>query len=143
MQTEGMVHALHTIHDLLKPGGVLIDIHPGADRPEIHVCTPSGAQFAGYLEESDDFAEYRQAQAALDQAVGAGVFSAQHRGRFAFVMHALSPQALRDYLSENWHDAVLRPDVVGKIEALFAGPPAGEEVTVTEKVDIARLRRRV
>ena len=137
-----MVHALHTIRELMKPRGILIDIHPGASKPEIQVRTRDGAAFAGSLEESDDFVEYGQAQAALDQVVSEGVYALEHQGQFAFALHAGSLDSLQSFLAENWKDAILTPGVIRKITALLAGPPAGREIVVTEQVRIARLRRR-
>jgi hypothetical protein len=142
MDPAGMVHALHTIAQLLKPRGVLIDIHPSADQPEIHVHTPAGAQFAGTLEESDDFIEYVQAQTALEQAISNGIFILEHQGQFAFALHAESLVSLQNFLAESWKDAVLSPGVIRKIEALFAGPPPGLEAVVTEQIVISRLRRK-
>jgi hypothetical protein len=142
MDPVGMVHALYTIKKLLKSGGTLIDIHPSSDRPEIHVRTPAGAQFAGTLEESDDFIEYGQAQAALDQAISDGIFNLEHQGQFAFALHAESLVPLQNFLAESWKDAILSPGVIRKIEALFAGPPPGQEVVVTEQIVISRLRRK-
>ena len=135
-----MVHALHTIAPLLKPGGFLIDIHPGTSHPEIFVRTKTGAQFAGAMDEKGDFVEYGQAQAALEQAVRDGTFALEHQGQFAFSIHADTLESLQDYLAENWKDAILTPEVIRKTAALFEGPPAGEEIIVTEQIDIARLR---
>ena len=137
-----MVHALHTIARLLKPSGALIDIHPSSDPPGITVRTPAGSRFAGSLEEEDDFVEYGQAQAALEQAVADGTFVLEHRGQFTFVTHAEGLKALQDYLAENWKDAILTPEVVRKAAALFEPPERGEEILLSEQIDIARLRRK-
>jgi hypothetical protein len=141
MEPAGMVHALDTISGLLKPGGALVDIHPGTDRPEVVVRTPAGPRFIGYLDESGGFTEYGQAQAALDAAVGDGTFILEHRGGFAFAIHADSLEALQGYLAEHWKDAILAP-AVGRAAAAFVQPGGGGEIVVTEQILIARLRRR-
>ena len=50
-----MVHALETIHGLLKPDGRLIDIHPSGDPPPIIVRIGERSEIAGWLQETDDF----------------------------------------------------------------------------------------
>ncbi len=141
MQAEGMVHALHTLHGLLKTDGLLIDIHPGGSRPEFFVLARSERLFVGRLEETDNFVEYAQAQAALDEAVRDGLFRLEQAGEFDFVNHAETPQALLDYLAENWKDAVVPPEVAQNAAAAFA-QPGGREVLLVEQIAIVRLRRR-
>jgi hypothetical protein len=139
MQSEGMVHALSTIRKLLKPAGALIDIHPGSPKPELFVRLASGRRFAGYLEETDDFVEYAQAQAALDESIRSGTFRADHGGEFAFITYANTPRELLDYLAENWKDAVLTPAVLQEMAAAFARPGA-QGVELVEQIAIARLK---
>jgi len=139
MQAEGMVHALSTIRKLLKPGGALIDIHPGSRPPELFVRSESGRRFVGYLEETDNFVEYAQAQAALDEVVEAGTFRAVHAGEFAFVTYAETLPALQDYLAENWKDAVLNAQVL--LEAAETFEQLGAQgIELVEQVAIARLK---
>ena len=137
-----MVHALHTIARLLKPGGVLIDIHPGTARPEIVVQTPAGPRFAGYLDEAGGFAEYGLAQAALDETVRDKTYTLEHQGGFAFATHAGSLAALQDYFAENWKSAILTPPVLRAVSTAFGGAGSGKEIVVTEQILIARLRLR-
>jgi hypothetical protein len=139
MAPAGMVHALQTIARMLKPDGALIDIHPGSDRPEIVVHTGAGAHFVGTLDEAGGLAEYRQAQAALDQAVGDGTFVLEHQGVFAFAIHAGSLADLQGYFAEHWKDAILDPAVVQAAEAVL-GRRGDGEIVVTEQILIARLR---
>ena len=73
MELEGMVHALEIVHDLLKPGGVLVDIHPNGDPPPIEVNVGGDVMLAGYLDETDDFEEYFKADEALAEVTGTGL----------------------------------------------------------------------
>jgi hypothetical protein len=139
MQSEGLVHALSTIRKLLKAGGVLIDIHPGRDKPELFVRLQSERRFVGYLEETDDFVEYIQAQAALEQTVRDGVFQPDNAGAFAFITYAETLPALEDFLAENWKDAVLTPAVLRSAATAFEQPGA-EGIEIVEQIAITRLK---
>ena len=55
-----MVHALEKIHRLLKPGGWLIDIHPTSEPASIEVRVGERTLPAGWLRETDDYAEYEE-----------------------------------------------------------------------------------
>jgi len=136
-----MVHALHRIRKLLKPGGVLIDIHPGSRRPELFVRLRSGRRFTGYLEETDNFVEYAQAQSALKEAVQDGTFRLDHSGEFTFVTHADTMPDLQDYLAENWKDAILTPEVLANATAACTQPGV-QGIELVEQIAIARLKPR-
>jgi hypothetical protein len=140
MERAGMVHALQTIQGLLKPGGHLIDIHPGTSRPEIFARTKAQAQFIGYLEESDDRIEYVQAEAALKQSIEDGTFLLEYQDQFTFSAYTDTIQSLENYLAEKWKDAILIPAVVSKALALQETPVGVEEIVLKEQVHIARLR---
>lgn len=135
-----MVHALQTIQGLLKPGGTLIDIHPGTSRPEILARTKAGTQFIGYLEETDDLIEYVQAGDALEQSIQEGTFRLEYRDQFIFSTHSETIQTLKDHMAEKWKDAILTPAVIEKALALQKGPGGVEEILLVEQVWIARLR---
>ncbi len=134
-----MVHALHILYDLLKPGGTLIDIHPSGSRPELFALSDSRRRFLGYLEEAGGFVEYAQAQSALDEVVQEGIFRLDHTGQFDFATHAVTLAALEEYLAENWKNAILTPDVLEKTKAACS-QPGMQELLVAEQIAIARLR---
>jgi len=140
MAAEGMVHALSLIHELLKPGGFLIDLHPGKEKPEFSVLFPDGSRFVGHLEETDDFVEYAQAQSALERVVSDGLYRLEHAGEFPFVSHAARFAEMEAFLAENWKDAVLTSALRAEAAAAFRLPGA-QEIQLVERVAIARLRR--
>jgi len=55
MAAEGMVHALEITHSLLKPGGLLIDIHPTSQPPRVEIHRDGEILLAGYVDDRDDF----------------------------------------------------------------------------------------
>jgi len=114
-----MVHALEQIHNLLKPGGCLIDIHPNGELVEFHYQVDEGEQFLGYMQESDDYIEYLQADEAVQTAVDGGLFHLEAARGFEFRTYADSFNELKAFLEENWSDAVITQDVIvraGKLE---------------------------
>ena len=148
-----MVHALEIIHGLLKPGGTLIDIHPSGEPPSIELVQDRGRTLVGqrtlvgHLQESDNFIEYSQAQAALEQALRLGWFDMERSGVFQFVVWSPSIGELRAYLDENWSDAVLDPGIDQRLEGLINSAqdiPSGwtTSVEMTETVKIARFKRK-
>ena len=113
-----MVHALEQIHTLLKPGGQLIDIHPNGELVEFILPLDEGEQFIGYMQETDDYIEYRQADEAIQTAVSRGLFRVEKTGEFEFRTYADSFEELKAFLDENWSDAVIGEEVIAKAEEL-------------------------
>lgn len=135
-----MVHALEKIHALLKPDGVMIDIRPDGQPPAIEVWIDGRVTRAGFYQETDNFVEYFQAQGAMDEAVGRGLFSVERSGTFTYITHANTITELRDHLLEAWSDAIVDGETVERAAALFDQPGREKEVALREGVLIARLR---
>ena len=135
-----MVHALEIIHGLLKPEGRLIDIHPSGEPPPIIVRIGERSEIAGWLQETDDFIEYRQAEAALAQAVSDSLFTVEGQSSFIFNTYAETFAELSAYLEANWSDAVIPPDTMAHAEALQKTARGKTEVLLREHVRISRLR---
>ena len=138
-----MVHALESCRRLLRPGGYLVDIHPGGEPPPIEMALGEQHILLGHLQESDDFIEYAQADAALAQAVQMGLFTWQRREEFTFTTICSSVAELRAYLEENWGNAILNPEIdarEGEILARATPTDTAPTVILSERVRIARLQ---
>ena len=107
-----MVHALEQIHRLLKPGGYLVDIHPNGELVEFILPLNGREHLIGYLQETDDYIEYRQADEALETAISKGLFRVEKAGEFGFRTYADSFDEIKTFLDENWSDAVITDDVI-------------------------------
>ena len=140
MQAESMVHALEQVHDLLKDGGFLIDIHPDGEKVEFLCDLDGQEQLIGYLEENDDYIEYRQADDAIQTAVSKKLFKILKAGAFEFRTYADSFDEMKTFLEENWSDAVVTEDVI-----LRAGELESEHRTyktiLREQAKIGLLKR--
>jgi hypothetical protein len=97
MDVEGMVHALEEIRRLLKPTGVLIDIHPIRKAARVKVYQGSALLFA----EPNPYYDYkdktRHADDALEEVVHRGLFHIEGRNEFDLITYASSVSACRDY----------------------------------------------
>ena len=135
-----MVHALETVHSLLKTGGMLIDIHPNGEKPPIGLHVGGEIRLAGYLDETDDFEEYFKADEALAEMTGRGLFLLEREGLFTFKTHASTITELADFLEAEWSDSVLPGETVTRANELMGEPGDGKEVVLRESVRIARYR---
>lgn len=135
-----MVHALEIVHGLLKPGGVLIDIHPNGEPPPIEVHVGGEVMLAGYVDETDDFEEYFEADKALAEVTARGLFVLEREGLFTFKTHAASITELADFLEAEWTDSVVHEETIARAKALMGEPGESKEITLRENVRIARYR---
>ena len=135
-----MVHALEKIQQLLKPGGLLLDIHPTNEPAAIAVRLREQLIPAGWMRESDDYVEYEWADEALQHVVDHQHFVLERVGTFEFVWHADSMNELRAYLSEEWKDASIDDVTAMRIEELLKLPVRDKEILVSEAIRIARYR---
>jgi hypothetical protein len=142
MERAGMVHALEKIHDLLKPDGTLLDIHPTNEPAAIAVRLREQIIPAGWVNESDDYVEYEWADEALQHVIDDRRFVLERVGTFEFVWHADSMNDLRAYLAEEWKDAIVDDLTTMRIEELLKLPVRDKEILVSEAIRIARYRKR-
>jgi hypothetical protein len=141
MPPERMVHALETVHSLIKPGGVLLDIHPGTEKAWVEAQVNGKEYFLDVLEETDDYIEYGQANEALTKAVKQGLFSVEEAGKFIFIIHAGTMEEMRAYLAENWRDAVLNPSLESKAKDYLTSSVENFGILVREEILITRFKR--
>jgi hypothetical protein len=141
MPPERMVHALETVHTLIKPGGFLLDIHPGLDKAWVEAKVNGKEYYLDVLEETDDYIEYGQANNALVQAVKQGLFTMDEAGKFEFVIHAGTMKEMRQFLTENWKDALLNESIDGKAREYYSKAVKKYEVLLRQEILIARYKR--
>jgi|SRR3990172_7082800 len=134
-----MVHALEKIYRLLKPDGILIDIHPPPEPSSIDVRIGEQAHAAGWLRETDDYGDYEAADEALATIVARRLFAVERRGTFSFLTHVDTLAELRNYLTEEWENASIDDVTAARIEELMSTPERDKEIILRESVRIARL----
>ena len=135
-----MVHALEQIHSLLKSGGYQIDIHPNGELVEFYYQLDKREYFLGYMQESDDYIEYRQADEAVQVALDRGLFQLETTCEFEFRTYADSFDELKTFLDSNWSDAVITQDVIvraGELESEYGTYPS----ILQEQVKVGLLKR--
>ena len=135
-----MVHALEKIRRLLKPGGILIDIHPTCEPATIEVRLGAQEIPAGWVQETDDYSDYEHADQAVAAAVAGGLFAIERQAVFEFVWHADSLAALRAFLEDEWEAARIDDITAGRVDELLDSPQRDKEVIMRESIRIARLR---
>jgi len=136
MEPESMVHALETIHGLLEPDGILIDLRPKGIPAEFWGYRGETADFLGHLQETDDFIEYRHAAWAMEQAIDNKWFHLQASGEYDFIVHADSFDELKVHLAIEWTDAVIPEEVRANAESIQA-----EKITLRDFIHIGILTR--
>jgi len=134
-----MVHALEQIHSLLKPGGHLIDIHPNGELVEFIYPFEGREHQLGYLQETDNYIEYFQADKALETAVLKSLFKVEKTGEFTFHTHANTFENLETFLKENWSDALITEDVIANAKK-FEYDYGRRAVFLREKVRMSVLK---
>jgi hypothetical protein len=140
MDAEGMVHALEITHSLLKPDGLLIDIHPTSQPARVEVHRDGGVQLAGYVDDRDDFMDYIRADRALLEAEARALFRLEHQKYFPFLHHADTLTEMTDYITAEWSSAILPQETLTRAEQLIGQPGLGAEIVIRELIRITRYR---
>ena len=135
-----MVHALEKVHRLIKPDGKLIDIHPTPEPASIEVRLGERIIPAGWLQETDDYVEYELADTALTNVVNTGLFTLERQGAFTFVSYADTLAELREYLADEWQDAIIDDLTAMRAEELLGTFERDKELILRESIRIARYR---
>jgi hypothetical protein len=136
-----MGHALEKAHRLLKPGGVLMESHFSGEPFSLEVHHQGEVKPAGPIDRADDFEMFKQAKAALDQAVKEGLFWPVVECVFDYLVYADSFDALREWWDEPLSQFMIDDKVVRKVNELVLGTGGAAQVVLRRQVRVGRLKR--
>ena len=145
-----MVHALEEICHLLKPTGILIDIHPVAESSPIEIHQGGRIDLVGHLSVRQWCVDYQQADDALAEITERGLFAAEREGVFDSLTHypsvAEMRTSLKDSIDKFARDVQSAGEGVPHVEALAARADemmqtaaSDAELIVRERTHISRL----
>jgi hypothetical protein len=135
-----MVHALKIAHSMLKPEGLLINVH-NLPVPHIIEVRAAGTVIkAGWLTDNTDFESERSALDALAGVVSEGIFLLEDERDFSFNVHADDLHELQEWLAEWWETAVLPDKTIQRVEDILR--QAGQTANVVLKVPTRMIRLR-
>ena len=98
MQHEGMVHALEEVHRLLKPAGILIEMHPAVCAPPYVEVRSNGQLFFSEGDPVFDYEEdLRQADAAVTTVLDRGCSCLRTDAGSCSWTYAASVKEMRDH----------------------------------------------
>ena len=146
-----MVHALEEIHRLLKPAGVLIDIHPVAEASPIEVHQGGKIDLAGNLSVRQWCTDYEQADIALAEVAQRGLFAVERAGVFDSLsyydtvaeMRTEQKEVIDKYARDAQSAVEDKPQVealAARAEELMQAAGSGAELIIRETAHISRLR---
>jgi hypothetical protein len=130
MEPEGVVNALRRIHEVVKAGGALMDLHP--TRPFASV--EAGGRQLGSLDEAEFMELVSETEAGLEQAVTLGLFARQKALRFEVVERFDDGEELLRKIDEDWFGTFVPPELADAVRA--EQPP----FDLRERVVLQRLR---
>lgn len=95
-----MVHALEEIHRMLKPGGILVDIHPVSEHSSIEIHQNGKNDLVGHLEVRQWSVDFQQADNALVEIVQRGLYYLEQIDMFDTLTHYNSAAEMRTSFKE-------------------------------------------
>ncbi|MBI1882083.1 MAG: hypothetical protein HYR94_28240 [Chloroflexi bacterium] len=122
-----MVHVLEKAHRLLKPDGMLMESHF------------TGEPFS--LERTGGFETFKQAKAALDQAVKGGLFWPVAKRVFDYLVYADSLNTLHEWVAEPSSQLIIDDRVARKVNGLVLGTGGAAKVVLRRRVRVGTLKR--
>ena len=141
MPAEVVVDALRKLHRTLRPGGVLLDIHPRAMPSTIEVRGRDGPTPLGQIEFSPRFnTAISNAEQALASTEAEGLFAGEQQAEFPVLYHFDSALQWLDYLTSQ--AAYYVPPDEAVVEAVRgAMAMLDAEMLMSESVRATRFRR--
>ena len=132
------MNALRNAHRALRPGGIMLDVHPEPGDPTVEVVRGRAVVGAVRRDESWRTAQVGRVHAALDALVAEGLYVREVARSFDFMQRA---DRLDDWIAHLAAKGMspLGEDLVARLRALTAG---GESLRTRERVTASRLRRR-
>lgn len=133
------MHVLRQLHKTLRPGGVLLDIHPQPTHPRVAVFISGRAIPIGSLDATEDNSDIRAAQKRLVSVQRAGLFRTERRTRFAVRTYHDSVDAWLEYRREREATNIIPPEVMRAAKREMRAE--GATLAVISRIRAGALRR--
>ncbi len=133
-----MVHALEIVHRLLKPGGIILNVHDLAESSPMDVRGDGRTVHVGELGDDSDYALLHYADDALDRVVKTGLFSMGVRVTFAYETHMDSLETFNDWYAGTWASTTFSEADHARLDAAV-NTVRGEMMIIIHR--IARMTR--
>lgn len=113
-----MVHALKQTHNVLREGGLLVNILdlPTPQVIEVHIREEKTR--VGWLQDKDDFENTRSALNALALVVSDHDFMLEDEQDFPYNIYIDSLPELQKWLEEWWETAILTEEIFQRLQEL-------------------------
>ena len=135
------MHVLMQIHQWLRPGGVLLDLHPELQQPTVEVAVDGIRRIhVGQIDTSAVAANIQHADVALQSLVEGGWFSAERSIVFDFVSHFPSVDEWLRHRVQRRSRSVVAPVMINHARELLSREIDGQ-LLVTERVLATRFKR--
>lgn len=134
-----MVDALSRIHRALRPGGVLVDLHPQPTNSQLEVWLGDRIEQLGHLNEEDDIRDILEARLRLDRVEEEGWYATERRRAFDLLLHFPGVDDWLAYRTEKEAASEVPEDLVSRARHLLSGSEG--ELVIREPVRASALRR--
>ena len=133
------MHALSRIHDWLREGGVLLDLHPQPENSQIEIWEDGQIHCLGEIDQREDHEEILAARSHLRSAERDGLFSTERSAVFELLEHHPTVESWVDRWEYEGYRLVAEPKLFETARDLLQHSSA--ELVIREPVLATRLRR--
>jgi hypothetical protein len=138
-----MVHALHEVHRLLVPNGLLIDLRPLADNWPVEVKSNREMLKAGRVDDMPVGLEDDQAaNESIARMAAEKLFVQEQEEFFSFFYYWDSPSEMQAFIEDDWADFVSIDEAVWKnVRSRWATADADARLRIRVKMMIASWKK--
>ncbi|MDQ3964358.1 MAG: hypothetical protein M3277_10670 [Actinomycetota bacterium] len=133
------MHVLRQLHKALRPGGLLVDIHPQPQDPRVEIVHPEGSVSVGAIDWTVDSREIRDARKRLTEVVREGLFRLEKRRWFDLHMYHESVEAWLAHREERGQTSPIDDEVLRRARRELR--PGEGRLAVIERIRASVLRR--
>ena len=133
---------LKRIHQWLRAGGLVLDLHPEPEAPTVEVVDAEAMRvLLGHIDNRALVGNIHRARAALTSLVEAGYFQRERSVVFDFVSHFRGVDEWLRHREQRRSTSVVDAGIIDHARQLLL-PPTSSELQVSERVLATLLKRR-